>query len=141
LRGRWRMTCERGWLDVNITLAPTNPPRVQLLNLQSPLPPDAGMTKAIESIARLIGGWDAKVVETLAAPNLDIEKMRRQIAAMSSWGACKAGETVGGDGGRNSTVRFTCERGTVAARVTLDPATHRLASLDLTPTRDQRCVP
>jgi CubicO group peptidase (beta-lactamase class C family) len=141
LRGRWRMTCERGWLDINITLAPTNPPRVQLINVQSTLPPDAEMTKAIESIAKLIGGWDAKTVETLAAPGLDLDKLRRQIAAMSSWGTCKAGETVGGDGSRNSTVRFTCERGTVAARLLLDPGTHRLTNLDLVPARDQRCVP
>ena len=26
LRGRWRMKCERGWLDLGITLAPTTPP-------------------------------------------------------------------------------------------------------------------
>ncbi len=35
LRGRWRMTCERGWLDVALTLAPTAPPRVQFINVQS----------------------------------------------------------------------------------------------------------
>jgi CubicO group peptidase (beta-lactamase class C family) len=141
LRGKWRMTCDRGWLDINITLAPTNPPRVQLLNVQSTLPPDAEMTKAIESIAKLIGGSDAQALETLAAPGLDVEKVRRQLASMSSWGACKAGETIGGDGSRNSAVRLTCERGTVAARLSLDAATHRLTNLDLVPTRDQRCVP
>ncbi|MDX6500703.1 MAG: hypothetical protein QOG23_3963 [Blastocatellia bacterium] len=141
LRGRWRMTCERGWLDVNITLAPTAPPRVQLINVQSTFPPDAAMTKAIDSVGRLIGAWNAKAIESLAAPSLDVEKVRRQLAAMSSWGTCRAPETAGGDGNRNSTVRFTCERGTVAARLSLDPATHRLTNLDLVPTRDQRCVP
>ena len=141
LRGRWRMTCDRGWLDINITLAPTNPPRVQLINVQSTFPPDAEMTKAVESIAKLVGGWDAKTVEALAAPSLDVDKLRRQIAAMSSWGTCKAGDTIGGDGSRSSAVRLTCERGTVAARLSLDPGTHRLAYLDLVPTREQRCVP
>lgn len=141
LRGRWRMTCDRGWLDINITLAPMNPPRVQLINVQSTFPPDAEMTKAVESIAKLVGGWDAKTVEALAAPSLDVDKLRRQIAAMSSWGTCKAGDTIGGDGSRSSAVRLTCERGTVAARLSLDPGTHRLAYLDLVPTREQRCVP
>jgi len=141
LRGRWRMSCERGWLDVFITLAPTNPPRVQLINVQSTLPPDPEMTKAVESIAKLIGRWDAKSAESFAAPGLDIEKLRRQIAAMSAWGTCKAGDTLGGDGSRSSTVRFTCERGPVAARLTLDTATHGLTNLDLVPTREQRCVP
>jgi CubicO group peptidase (beta-lactamase class C family) len=141
LRGTWRMTCDRGWLDVSITLAPTNPPRVQLLNVQSTLPPDPEMTKAVESVGKLIGGWDAKALESLAAPGLDVEKVRRQMGAMSSWGACKVGETTGGDGSRNSTVRFACERGSVAARLSLDPVLHRLTNLDLAPTRDQRCVP
>jgi hypothetical protein len=29
LRGAWTMTCDRGWVRVAITLAPTVPPRVQ----------------------------------------------------------------------------------------------------------------
>jgi CubicO group peptidase (beta-lactamase class C family) len=141
LRGSWRMKCDRGWLDVNITLAPTKPPRVQLINVQSTLPPDPEMTQAVASVGKLIGGWDAKAFESLAAPGLDVEKVRRQMAAMSSWRTCKVGEPAGGDGSRNSTVRFACDRGTVVARLSLDPATHRLTNLDLAPTRDQRCVP
>ena len=31
LRGRFRLACERGALDASVTLAPTNPPRVQYL--------------------------------------------------------------------------------------------------------------
>jgi hypothetical protein len=135
------MMCERGWLEVNITLAPTNPPRVQPLIVQSVRPPDAEMMKVVDAIVRLIGGWDAKTVEALAAPNLDVERMRRQISAASSLGACKLSETVGGDGSRNSTVRLVCDRGTISARLALNPTTHRLASLDLAPARGQRCVP
>jgi hypothetical protein len=33
LRGRWRMRCERGAIDVAITLAPTIPPGVQYLDV------------------------------------------------------------------------------------------------------------
>ncbi len=32
LRGRFRLACERGALDATVTLAPTNPPRVQYLS-------------------------------------------------------------------------------------------------------------
>ena len=141
LRGSWRMDCERGWLNVNITLAPTSPPRVQLINVQSTLPPDAEMTKALAAVARLLIERDVKPFEELTAPGLDNEKVRRQTAAMPAWGACKLGDTVGGDGSRTSTVRFTCERGAIAARLSLDPATHRVTNLDLAPTRDQRCAP
>ncbi len=99
------------------------------------------MTKAVEAVMRLIGGWDAKTYEAVAAPTLDVERVRRQLTAAAAWGACQPGEALGGDGTRNSTVRLTCERGPIAARIALDPATHRLTSLDLMPTRDQRCVP
>jgi len=34
LRGRWTMTCERGKLDVSITMAPTMPPTVQYLAIR-----------------------------------------------------------------------------------------------------------
>ena len=34
LRGRFRLACERGALDATVTLAPTNPPRVQYLMLK-----------------------------------------------------------------------------------------------------------
>jgi CubicO group peptidase (beta-lactamase class C family) len=41
LRGQWTMNCERGKLQVGITLAPTMPPRVQSLDVRSaPARPD-----------------------------------------------------------------------------------------------------
>ena len=141
LRGRWRMKCERGWLDVSITLAPTTPPLVQFINVQSTLPPDPNMTKASESVMRLLQGWDKKIVEGLVAPSIDVDPMRRQLAAATAWGACKVGEAVGGDGKRDSTIKLMCERGNLFLRLSLDPETHRLRSFNLLPTRDQRCVP
>jgi hypothetical protein len=141
LRGRWRMPCERGWLDVRLTLAPTMPPRVQFLNVQSTLPPDDGMAKAIRSVMLLMNGWDEKIAETLNAPGLDIQLIRRQIAAASLWGSCQLGEPIGGDGKRDSAVKLICQRGNLLARLSLDPETNRLKSIDLVPMRDQRCVP
>jgi CubicO group peptidase (beta-lactamase class C family) len=141
LRGKWRMPCERGWLDVGITLAPTMPPRVQLLNVQSVLMPGDGMTKTIDNILRLLNKWDEKQAGSIAAPGLDVERMRRQIQAASVWGMCKAGEAVSGDGVRDSVVKLSCDRGTLLARFGLDPETHRLSTFNLVPSRDQRCVP
>jgi hypothetical protein len=141
LRGEWRMTCDRGWLNVYITLAPTMPPKVQLININPVMPADAEMTKTAETIVRLLAGWDAKAVEAIAAPGFDIERMRRQIAAASAWGTCKIGETLSGNGTRNSTIRLTCDNGPLQARIALDPNTRTLTSLDLVPMREQRCVP
>jgi CubicO group peptidase (beta-lactamase class C family) len=141
LRGTWKMMCERGWLEVGITLAPTMPPKIQAISIAPVMPPDAEMTKAIETVGKLLGGWDAKVVEAIAAPSLDVERMRRQFAAASPWGACKVGETLSGNGTRSSTVRLICDRGPMAARVMLDPNTRKLTGVDLIPLREQRCVP
>lgn len=141
LRGRWRMKCERGWLDLGITLAPTTPPLVQFIGVQSTLPPDQNMAKTFDSLMRLLQAWDAKAAESLVAPGFDIERMRRQFTAAGSWGACKLGDPVSGDGKLESSVKLMCERGNIFARASLDPETSRLKSLDLVPTRDQRCVP
>ena len=140
LRGEWRMMCDRGWLDVFITLAPTMPPKVQLININPVMPPDAEMTKAAETIAKLLVAWDAETVKAIAAPGLDVERMRRQMNAAAAWGSCKVGEPLSGNGTRNSAIRLVCENGPVAARIALDPS-HKLTGLDLVPLREQRCVP
>ncbi|HEX6731670.1 MAG TPA: serine hydrolase domain-containing protein [Pyrinomonadaceae bacterium] len=141
LRGEWRMMCDRGWLNVFITLAPTMPPKVQLISINPVLPPDAEMTKTVDTIVKMLGAWDLKTVEAIAAPGFDVEKMRRQVAAAAAWGSCKVGEPVGGNGTRNSSIRLVCANGPIAARIALDPGTHKLTSLDLVPLREQRCVP
>lgn len=141
LRGSWKMPCERGWLNVAVTLAPTAPPRVQSLSVRGVIPPGEGMTKAVESVLRLMGNWDAKEAEALLAPGANAEQIRRHVAASSAWGACKVRDHLGGDGARDSTVRLTCERGTLIALLSLDPDTRRLKELDLLPTRAERCVP
>jgi CubicO group peptidase (beta-lactamase class C family) len=141
LRGTWKMMCERGWLEVGITLAPTMPPKVQLVSIAPVLPPEAEMTKTIETVGKLLVAWDADVVKSIAGQSLDVERMRRQFAAAAPWGACKIGETLSGNGTRSSTVRLTCEKGPMAARFSVDPNTHKLTGVDLIPLREQRCVP
>lgn len=141
LRGSWKMPCERGWVNVSITLAPTNPPRVQALDTQSVMPPSEETNKVLESVVRLLGSWDKQAAEALAAPGLDLERMRRQFAAASAWGECRAGEPLAGDGGGESVIRLNCANGRLGARLSLDAATRRLKSIDLLASRLDRCVP
>lgn len=141
LRGSWKMECERGWLDVGITLAPTMPPRIQAIGIAPVMPPDAEMTKTAEMLVKLLGSWDAKAVEAVAEPGFDSERMRRQFTAASAWGSCKLGETLSGNGKRSSTLRLTCDGGPMAIRVGLDGETRKLTSVELIPLREQRCVP
>ena len=141
LRGEWRMMCDRGWLDVYITLAPTMPPRVQLINVNSVMPPDAEMTKVAETLGKLLVTWDTETVKTIAAPALDVERMRRQFSAAAAWGSCKVGEPLSGNGIRTSSIRLVCDNGPLVARIALDGTTRKLTSVELVPLREQRCVP
>ena len=124
-----------------ITLAPTTPPRVQYLRVQSVIAPREEMTKALDVTLRLMREWDVKTAASLAAPALDVERLRRQVAAASGWGNCKVGEAIAGDGNLDSAVRLVCERGPLVVRLSLDPTTRRLTNLNLVPSREQRCVP
>ena len=141
LRGSWQMKCDRGWLDVGITLAPTMPPKIQALAIAPVLPPDAEMTKTADAVVKLIGAWDQKALEAIAAPGLNVERVRRQFAAAAAWGSCKLGETLSGNGTRSSTLRLTCTGGPMAIRLGVDATTHKLTNVDLIPLREQRCVP
>lgn len=141
LRGWWKMTCDRGWLDVTITLAPTMPARTQFLNVQSILPPNHEMAKIIDTALRLMNNWDAAVAESLVAPSFGIEQMRRQISAASSWNNCKTSEVISGDGLNDSAVRLACERGSLLMRISLDPTARKITNFNLSQTRDQRCAP
>jgi CubicO group peptidase (beta-lactamase class C family) len=116
LRGAWRMNCERGWLRVSITLAPTAPPRVQYLEVQSVLPPNAAMRAAIDGA-------------------------RDRIARdASAWGACRADDAIGGDGVHVSSIRLACEKGNLVAMFRLDDS-GQLEQLTVSPAADQACVP
>jgi hypothetical protein len=117
LRGTWRMTCERGWLNVGVTLAPTMPPRVQLMFVRGVMPPTAAMKTAIE------------------------EARPRITAEASEWGSCRVGDAVAGDGERTTVFDLKCDRGDLAARLSIDPASGRVESLTFFPGDGNACSP
>ena len=124
LRGEWRMMCDRGWLNVFITLAPTMPPKVQLININPVMPPDAEMTKTAETIVKVLGSWDAKAVEAISQlPDSMLkrcadrlrQRRRGEVAKLAN----RSVETA------RATVLFglICDGGPIAARIALDPNT------------------
>ena len=128
-------------LPASASAKPTTQPKVQAIGVTPVLPPDAEMTKVAESIVKLIAAWDQKLLEGIAAPGLNVEKVRRQITAAAAWGHCKIGEPLSGNGTRNSAIRLTCDGGPLVARIALDATTPKLTNVDLVPLREQRCVP
>jgi CubicO group peptidase (beta-lactamase class C family) len=141
LRGTWQMPCDRGRLDVSITLAPTMPPRVQMLGVRGVLPPGAPLQQAIDAVLSLLREWDSTRASTVAGPTLDVDQTARQFQlAKLQVGTCRQGDTIAGDGTR-ALVALECERGRLMADVVLDETGTKVSTIRLVPHYAETCVP
>lgn len=141
LRGRWRLACEKGDASVAITLAPTEPPRVQYLETALAPRLSEALRGAVERVAGLTkAGADARLPELLAE-GTDPAPLRRAVAAAAAWGECRPGEVRRGDGETRALVRLECAGGRLDADLAIDGASGRLKSLRLVPAGDETCVP
>ncbi len=141
LRGRFRMTCERGFVDVYFTLAPTMPPKVQSLGYAPAQALGQKMTAAAETLASLVATFRDNALASLAAPTLDTGKLRGQLEALrTSYGACRPGDTLSGNGSTSARVRFQCDRGSLDVAVQLDDKGNLLNAFFTRPP-DVPCVP
>jgi CubicO group peptidase (beta-lactamase class C family) len=138
LRGTFRLACERGWVDVTVTLAPTGPPAIQYLAFDEGRAMEPSLRKAIEST---IGPAADTTVATVLAPSVDRDALSQQLAALrSSYGSCTLGDTLGGDGRTEARVSLECERGPIDLIVHAD-ADGRLDRVRFVQPRDTPCVP
>jgi hypothetical protein len=116
------MTCERGFVDVEFTLAPTDPPRVQHLRISPALYPDAAVQSTIRELASLVGSFDPGVFEAVADPGLNSEALRGAFGIVrTAYGTCRVGSLLGGDGKSSTRYRLECSRGAVDLAVALTP--------------------
>jgi CubicO group peptidase (beta-lactamase class C family) len=111
LRGSFRLTCERGWLTVSFTLAPTQPPRVQFLSFSEGRPLSDRVASVVGTLAAATAAGSSGVTDALGA-SIDMAALNRQLAAVrGDYGACTVGDTLSGDGTTRARVRLACERG------------------------------
>ena len=141
LRGEWKMQCERGWLQVAITLAPTLPPKVQYLAVRSVMPMDARMAGVVSQIAAALAPAtnEPAPLDALLAPAADRAATGRMLGAAARWGACRPAEVLDGDGTQSARVRLTCERGALDLSVSLDAASGKVTRLVLAPAGGNAC--
>lgn len=130
------MSCEDGWLDVELTLAPTRPPSVQYLSVTGGRPPTSRMQGSIDDvIAAMIHGPDRLEVSEsadVAAIGALLQLQRQEL------GACIASELQSGDGAAETTIRLICDRGDVDMTVLLDDK--KLSRVDFSQPPKQDCV-
>ncbi|MEP7289905.1 MAG: serine hydrolase domain-containing protein [Chloroflexota bacterium] len=127
LRGEWTMHCERGWLNVFMTLAPTVPPRLQFLELTAAKPLSEAMQKFALQLARLINTWDEAEFQALFAPQVILSQMQPQLEALRvQYGSLTLGDVLEGDGETVASVRFESERSALEVRLVRDAESDKL---------------
>jgi len=136
LRGTWKLACERGWIDVSLTLAPTLPSRAQFLAMEGSFPPGARLAEAAAQVAALTARWDEGAAGRLFDAKLDRADARRRVEAVgAARGPCRVDRPVGGDGARRARVQLACERQPVVLDVSIDERSGKVTALDFAPPR------
>ena len=134
LRGSWRLRGERGHVDLAITMAPTVPPLVQTLDVESVLPASGLLAVLVAAAADLASEPRPDAVEALLAPGVDAAAALRGLrVAAALYGPFGDAEPVAGDGETEATVRLAGARGDVALDVALDAGSGRLSRLVVRP--------
>ncbi|MBK5256873.1 MAG: beta-lactamase family protein [Vicinamibacteria bacterium] len=137
LRGSWTLACDKGEVQVRITLAPTTPPAIQYLETTSILPASAGFLSVAKGILRAINQGEG-VNEALLSPSSPADLVA-QLESARAYGQCvDAGLTSGG--GDSGTRLFTCDRGNLSVRLTVEEE-GRLKELRVVPAPGETCVP
>jgi hypothetical protein len=141
LRGSFRMSCDRGTVDIYFTLAPTIPPKVQFLRFTEAIKPGPQVTGAVQSLASLTGSFRKKELARISASASVAGALGPQLEALRiEYGACRVGETLAGDGRTDVRIRFECDRGplNVAFRFA---GNGKLESVLFTRPAETPCVP
>jgi hypothetical protein len=137
LRGSFRLTCENGWLDVRLTLAPTQPPRVQYLKVSGGRTPSAAM---LDLTGQLLASQRSGLVPVDVAASFDKEALGAKLKSLrSNYGFCSLDRLLEGDGKSRSTVRLSCDRGDVNMTVMLE--SNKLSFAGFEHADGQSCVP
>ena len=137
LRGRFRIKCEYGWLDVELTLAPSSPPRVQHLEVSGGRPPSVAMRAAIDEILGVMTAGTG--VLTLAASDDRAATGALLQSYRQAYGSCRAGEPQEGDGVSSTRLTLNCDRGPLELTISLEQG--RISNVKLAPPPEAICVP
>jgi CubicO group peptidase (beta-lactamase class C family) len=141
LRGRFRLACERGFVDTYFTLAPTQPPKVQSLRYAASIRPGEAVSITATSLAALVKSPAEEKLAAIADPSLDTGLVMSQLRALGpAYGACRTGALLGGNGKDDLRIRFDCDRGPLDVQLTLNPA-GKLRAASFRRPSDVPCVP
>ncbi len=141
LRGNFRMSCDRGRVNVIFTLAPTMPPKVQYLRFTAARTLEKHAKDTADSLASLIGSFRKRQLARISTSSADAEALQRQLEALRvAYGSCRLGETLTGDGRTDLRVRFECDRDQIDVSLRLEE-NGKLLGASFSRPPDVPCVP
>src|SRR5690606_16663668 len=138
LRGTFGAGCERGWIDVRYTLAPTQPPRLQVLELREGRPVEPELRRRLEAL--FTPGTGSPAALSFASDSLRDEFASTASAVRMAYGQCKPGEALSGDGVNQVRLGLECDRGDLVADVRRD-TNGRVSRLAFEPLPGATCAP
>ncbi|MEO8188802.1 MAG: serine hydrolase domain-containing protein [Acidobacteriota bacterium] len=144
LRGHARLACERGGIEMVMTLTSDSPARIQSLALKSALPPSPRLVSLAGRARTLLASWTDRTAAELF-PKADDRKEAKATfeAAALEHGACGTPTPDLSDGATSATFRLRCERGDLNLMVNLQSASagSAVSKVDLTPAAGGRRCP
>jgi len=121
LHGRFRLLCERGAVELDVSLAPAKPSKVLLVRLQQELPPDERSSRLAAQLAASIGS--APPEPSWFAPDADQRRAHEALSlAALQHGTCTVDRAVGGDGSSVAVFHLRCTEGALELAIATDPA-------------------
>jgi hypothetical protein len=134
LRGHARLTCERGGIELAMTLTSDSPARIQSLALKSALPPSPRLVSLGGQASALLGGWNEQTAAELFPKTDDRKEAKGTFAAAAlDHGACQTPQPDLSDGSTSATFRLHCDRGDLTLKITLQSAGAAVSKVDLLP--------
>ncbi len=142
LRGRWVMRCQRGRIEMFATLAPTVPPKLQYLEIDTAKPLSPPLKTAAQQLIQLTAQWHDEEAKTLLARSLKRDAVQSQLDALRVlYGQLKPGEVLEGDGQTHARVRLDGDKGSVDMTLKLNPKTGKLTAISFSRPHETNFVP
>jgi CubicO group peptidase (beta-lactamase class C family) len=137
LRGSYRIDCEHGWLDVSLTLAPTQPVRVQHLDVSAGRPASPAFLPFASAVTRAIATGPAEL--RLAPAMKRVELAFALESARLSHGSCRLGDQISGDGVSHGKFKLACDQGGLELDLAVENG--QLSLAQLSDSADAVCTP
>ena len=134
LRGSWTMRSEQGRVNVWLSLAPTSPPQIQDLEIESVLTPSPVLVKAAAQLLRCVARPSRARLAKLVAPLANLVELWHHVRlANILCGECTLGKVVACDGATAATWQLDGGKQRANLVLTLDGPTGKIASAVLQP--------